>query len=61
MAKKASKKSSSTPLPIQHNKAIPTSNPISTTSISSNDYNKVKNDMTSKQKSVQPITPQPPM
>ena len=61
MAKKVSKKNSSTPVPIQQNKAIPTSNPISTTSISSNDYNKVKNNMTSKQKSVQPITPQPPM
>ena len=59
--KTVSKKSSASPLPTHQTKSIPTSNPISTKSISSNDYNKVKSDMTSKQKGVEPITPQPPM
>ena len=43
------------------NTTLPTSNAVSSSSISSNDYNKVKSDMMSKQQSVQPITSQPPM
>ena len=43
------------------NTTLPTSNAVSSSSISSNDYNKVKSDMMSKQQSLQPITSQPPM
>ena len=43
------------------NTTPPTSNAVSSSSISSNDYNKVKSDMMSKQQSLQPITSQPPM
>ena len=43
------------------NTTLPTSNAVSSSSISSNDYNKVKSDMMSKQQSVQPISSQPPM
>lgn len=43
------------------NTTLPTSNAVSSSSISSNDYNKVKSDMMSKQQSLQPISSQPPM
>ena len=43
------------------NTTLPTSNAVSSSTISSNDYNKVKSDMMSKQQSLQPITSQPPM
>ena len=43
------------------NTTLPTSNAVSSSSISSNDYNKVKSDMMSKQQSLQPITSQPPI
>lgn len=50
---------SPSPIPSQKNNSLPTSNSISSHTITSNDYDKVKSDFMSKQKSFQPITPQP--
>ena len=54
-------KSLNTPSSTNPNTTLPTSNAVSSSSISSNDYNKVKSDMMSKQQSLQPISSQPPM
>lgn len=40
---------------------LPTSNTASSSSITSNDYNKLQTDFMSKQASTKPITPQPPL
>lgn len=43
------------------NTTLPTSNAVSSSSISANDINKMKNDFISKQQSVKPIQPQQPL
>lgn len=43
------------------NTTLPTSNAVSSSSISANDINKIKNDFISKQQSVKPIQPQQPL
>ena len=43
------------------NPTLPTSNTVSSSSISSNDINNMKNDFISKQQSVKPIQPQQPL
>ena len=43
------------------NPTLPTSNAVSSSSISSNDINNMKNDFISKQQSVKPIQPQQPL
>ena len=49
-----------TPSPPPH-KVLPTANPVGTSSISSGDYERVRQDFTSKQQALKPITPASPL
>ena len=42
-------------------KALPTANPVTTSAISSGDYERVRQDFTSKQQALKPITPASPL
>jgi hypothetical protein len=49
------------PPPSQPQKALPTANPVTTSAISAGDYERIRQDFTSKQNALVPIKPSPPL
>ena len=47
--------------PSQPQKALPTANPVTTSAISAGDYERIRQDFTSKQNALVPIKPSPPL
>ena len=50
-----------TPPPSPAQKALPTANPVTTSAISAGDYERIRQDFTSKQNALAPIKPSPPL
>ena len=50
-----------TPPPSPPQKALPTANPVATSAISAGDYERIRQDFTSKQNALAPIKPSPPL
>ena len=50
-----------TPPPSSPQKALPTANPVTTSAISAGDYERIRQDFTSKQNALAPIKPSPPL
>jgi hypothetical protein len=49
------------PPPSPPQKALPTANPVTTSAISAGDYERIRQDFTSKQNALAPIKPSPPL